>query len=146
MTVSGVSCVLLGERHHGLSDGIRGLLDSEFDMVVMVADETSLIEGSRRLQPSLAVADLSMFREHNLGWIGRLRADNPKLRVIVLSIHDEPSVCRTAMEAGADGYVLKRDIATDLLPAVIAARAGERYVSAGAMGQSTPEDPPSQYR
>ena len=38
--------------------------------------------------------------------------------MIVLSVHDEPSVRRAAMEAGADAFVLKREIATDLLPAV----------------------------
>jgi two-component system secretion response regulator SsrB len=135
MSADGLKCVLLAERHHALGEGIRGLLESEFEMVVMVADETSLIEGSRRLQPTLAVADLSMFRGESLGWIARLRQGTPDLRLIVLSVHDEPPVCRAAMDAGADGFVLKRDIATELLPAVEAALAHRRYVSTGALDQ-----------
>jgi two-component system secretion response regulator SsrB len=135
MSGEGLKCVLLAERHQGLSEGIRGLLESEFEIVVMVADETSLIEGSRRLQPTLAVADLSMFRGESLNWIARLRETNAGLRLIVLSVHDEPAVCRAALEAGANGFVLKRDIATDLLPAVEAAMADRRYVSSGALDQ-----------
>jgi two-component system secretion response regulator SsrB len=46
------------------------------------------------------------------------------LRVVVLSVHDERSVRRAAMDAGADAFVLKRAIATDLLPAVDAVRRG----------------------
>lgn len=135
MTAEGLKCLLLAERHQGLSEGIRGLLESEFEVVVMVADETSLIEGSRRLQPTLAVADLSMFHSESLNWIARLREDNPHLRLIVLSVHDEPVVCRAAMTAGANGFVLKRDIATDLLSAVEAALADRQYISAGALDQ-----------
>ena len=48
--------------------------------------------------------------------------------MLLLSVHDEPSVLRSAVAAGADGIVLKRAIATDLLPAVDAVLAGRRYV------------------
>jgi two-component system secretion response regulator SsrB len=47
----------------------------------------------------------------------------------VLSVHDQPSVCRKVMEAGADAFVLKRSIATDLLAAIDAVQAGRSYVS-----------------
>ena len=59
----------------------------------------------------------------------RLRSRCPQLKLIVLSVHDEPSVCRSALEAGADAFVLKRAIATDLLPAIDAVQAGRSYVS-----------------
>ena len=45
-----LSCVLLADRHHGLSEGVRGLLATAFGSVVMVADEASLIEGASRLR------------------------------------------------------------------------------------------------
>jgi DNA-binding NarL/FixJ family response regulator len=51
------------------------------------------------------------------------------MKLIVVSVHDEPSASRSALEAGANGFVLKRAIATDLLPAVDAVLAGQRYVS-----------------
>ncbi|TFG46018.1 MAG: response regulator transcription factor [Gemmatimonadales bacterium] len=113
-----VSCVLLADRHHGLTEGVRGLLESAFGSVMMVADEASLIEGAARLQPDVAVVDLSLARDRGLAWLRTIRERCPNLKVIVLSVHDEESVRRATMDAGADAFVLKRAIATDLLPAV----------------------------
>jgi hypothetical protein len=51
------SCVLLADRHHGLPEGVRGLLETAFGTVVMVADEVSLLEGAGRLRPDVAVVE-----------------------------------------------------------------------------------------
>ena len=118
MAAKPLSCVLLADRHHGLTEGVRGLLDAVFGTVVMVADEVSLLDGAARLHPDVAVVDLSLARDGNLAWLRALRQSCPRLKVIVLSVHDEPSVRRAAMAAGADAFVLKRAIATDLLRAV----------------------------
>lgn len=117
-------CVLLADRHHGLCEGVRLLLSSMFEVVVMVADEPSLLEGASQLHPALAVVDLSLDRRGSLGWLSDLRAACPGMRVIAVSVHDEPGVERAVRAAGADGFVLKRAIATDLLPAVEAVLAG----------------------
>ncbi len=58
-----------------------------------------------------------------LDWQRAVRQVCPGLKVIVLSVHDEQSVRRAAMNAGADAFVLRRAIATDLLPAAARARA-----------------------
>ena len=129
-----INCVLLAVRHQGLTEGVRGLLETTFDAVVMVADETSLFESAERLKPSVTIVDLSLARGEGLQWLLRLRSRCPGLKVIVLSVHDEPSVFRSAMKAGADAFVLKRAIATDLLAAIDAVRAGQTYVSAGTSG------------
>ena len=113
-----LSCVLLADRHHDLTEGVRGLLETTFGTVVMVADEASLLEGASRLRPDVAVVDVSLARDNGLDWLRALRQRCPELKVIVLSVHDEQSVRRAALEAGADAFVLKRAIVTDLLPAV----------------------------
>jgi two-component system secretion response regulator SsrB len=113
-----LSCVLLADRHHGLTEGVRGLLETVFATVVMVADETSLLEGAVRLRPNVAIVDLSLARHSGLDWLRELKRRCPGLGVIALSVHDEESVRQAAIEAGADAVVLKRAIATDLLPAV----------------------------
>jgi len=118
MSPKPLSCVLLADRHHGLTEGIRGLLKTEFQTVIMVSDETSLLEGAERLQPDVAVVDLSLARDNGLDWLRALRARCPELKVIIISVHDEHSVEVAAIQAGADAFVLKRAIATDLLPAV----------------------------
>ena len=118
------SCVLLADRHHGLTEGVRGLLETVFATVVMVADEPSLLEGALRIQPDLAVVDLSLSPACGLGWLRELRKRCPGLKIVVLSVHDESSVRGAALDAGADAFVLKRAIATDLLSAVDEVRDG----------------------
>ena len=119
-----LSCVLLADRHHGLTEGVRGLLETAFGTVVMVADEASLLDGAERIRPDVAIVDISLARDSGLGWLRDLRRRCPEVKVIVLSVHDEQSVRRAAMDAGADSFVLKRAIATDLLDAVERVRGG----------------------
>ena len=113
-----LSCVLLADRHHGLTEGVRGLLETAFGSVVMVADEASLVDAAARLRPDLAVVDLSLARERGLGWLRAVHERCPGLKIIVLSVHDEQSVRAAAVAAGADAFVVKRDIATDLMAAI----------------------------
>lgn len=130
-----LSCVLLADRHHGLTEGVRGLLETAFGTVVMVADEASLLDGAYRIQPDVAVVDLSLSRVAGLGWLHALRQRCPSLQIIVLSVHDEQCVRRAAMDAGADAFVLKRMIGTELLSAIDDLRRarGEESV-AGSLG------------
>ena len=55
-----LSCVLLADSHHDLVEGVRGLLETAFATVVMVADEASLLDGAMRLRPDVAVVDISL--------------------------------------------------------------------------------------
>ena len=112
------SCVLLADRHPGLVEGIRSLLETAFGTVVMVADKASLQDVAYRLRPDVAVVDVSLVRDGGLGWLMEMRARCPGLKVIALSVHDEDSVRLAALKAGADEFVLKRAIGEDLLPAV----------------------------
>jgi len=109
---------------------VRGLLESEFATVVMVADERSLIEGASRLRPDVAVVDLSLALDSSVGWLRELRKRCPQIKVVVLSVHDEESVRLAVLAAGADVFVLKRKISTDLLAALEVAR-GSRETAKG---------------
>ena len=123
--------VLLANPHHGLCEGIRGLLATTFEAVVMVADEVSLFESAGRLQCELAVVDLALSRGNGLELVRRLRSRFPEMKVIIISVHDQPNVGRAVLAAGADGFVVKRAIADELLAATDAVLAGQRYLSAG---------------
>jgi two-component system secretion response regulator SsrB len=103
---------------------VRGLLETTFGTVVMVADEASLVDAADRIRPDVAVVDISLARDSGLGWLRALRQTCPDVKVIVLSVHDEECIRRAAMDAGADAFVLKRAIATDLLDAVEHVRKG----------------------
>jgi DNA-binding NarL/FixJ family response regulator len=103
---------------------VRGLLESVFGSVVMVADATSLIEAAGRLHPDVAVVDLSLAPSRGLSWLSTLRRRCPSTAIVAISVHDEDTVREAALAAGADAFVLKRALATDLLPAIVRAGAG----------------------
>jgi DNA-binding NarL/FixJ family response regulator len=92
----------------------------------MVVDERSLCETAQQLRPRMAVVDLVLARGDVEGLVGRLRLACTGMRVILLTVHDEPAVARAVSMAGADGLVTKGRIATDLLPSVAAVLTGEK--------------------
>jgi len=118
MQTKKVRCALLADRHLSLMEGVRGLLETEFEAVVVVGDEVSLFETARQLDVTLAIVDLSLARGDGLGLIRRIRGHFPRLKLIALSVYGEKNVEAAAMEAGANGFVRKGSIATDLLPTI----------------------------
>jgi DNA-binding NarL/FixJ family response regulator len=124
--------VVIAYRFNGLFERIRGLLDATFDQLFAVVDKPSLIEGALRLQPTVIVIDLS-YAEGNLAdFLRELREIAPQTKVLLVSGYDEPTVVAAAIAAGADGLVLKRELAGDLLPAIDTLLAGRRYFNSGA--------------
>ena len=118
MTESETRCVLLADPHHGVSEGIRRLLATKFDAVVMVADEVSLLEVADRMQTGLAVVDLALSSGNALVLVRRLRSRFPRMKIVIVSFYEQPSVSQSVLKAGADGFVVKRKIATELLAAI----------------------------
>ena len=121
--------VLLAGRYYGLMEGIRGLLQLIIEHVFMVSDEASLLQAAERLQPSLVIVDLSFGASDVLSLLTNVRSRARTAKLLVLSVHDEPTVVRSAIAAGADGFVLKRALATDLMTAVETILSGAPYVS-----------------
>jgi DNA-binding NarL/FixJ family response regulator len=132
MLVVTSACVLIADRHNGLFERIRGLLETVFDQVFLVTDKSSLVEGAGRLQPTVILMDLSYAAGDLSGLMHELRDRAPATKLLLLSVHDEPTVVAAAVAAGADGLVLKRAIARDLMPAIDALLAGKRYFDSSA--------------
>src|SRR5690348_11337160 len=80
MSKSDPRCVLLADRHTELSEGVRGLLESVFPVVVMVADDTSMLESAGRIGPVLAVVDISLARTEIAHWLVGLRTSCPDVK------------------------------------------------------------------
>ena len=125
------NCVLLADSHHGLRDSVRGLLETEFDIVIMVANEAALLECAARVRPTVVMVDLSMSAGDLDGLLNRIGARAPGAKLLLLSVYDERTVAESALAAGAHAVVLKRSLAADLMPAVDAVLAGLRYLSPG---------------
>jgi two-component system secretion response regulator SsrB len=119
----------LADNHHGVLEGVRGLLETAFGTVFMVGDEASLFEGVDRLEPSVILVDLAIAGGNWLHVLRTLHDRSPTSKVVVLSMYDELSVVRAALGAGANGFVLKRKIATDMIDAIEAVLDDKSYVS-----------------
>lgn len=127
-TVTTGNCVLLADRHHMLAEGVRDLLATEFPSVFTVGDEASLLEGAERLKPRVVVIDLKFAQGDLAAVLAGISRRSPDSKIVVLTVHDEPSVANAALRAGAQAVVLKRAIATELLAAVDAVLAGSEYL------------------
>jgi DNA-binding NarL/FixJ family response regulator len=128
--------VILADKHSNMLGGIRRLLEDEVETVLMVADEISLNHALEHFNPDVVVADLSLpiSTKTNIAWV--LKANFPKIRVIILSVHDEKSVLDDVMAAGVEGFVLKHRAVIDLIPAIRGVMQGCKYISPDVNGAS----------
>jgi DNA-binding NarL/FixJ family response regulator len=126
-------CLLVADAHQNMLEGIRTLLAELFEVVVMVADEDSLLGTLVTVNPDLIIVDLSLPPSGAERILRRLRLSDlsSPAKVIILSVHDEAEVVQEAIDAGAMGFVLKRSAATDMIPAVEAVLKGITYISPG---------------
>ncbi|MGD9076621.1 MAG: response regulator transcription factor [Desulfobacteraceae bacterium] len=123
--------VILADKHQDMLEGIRGLLETVFDTVVMVADRDALFETAQRLEPDLAIVDLSLPIASEINIVRQFKERHPDLKCIVLSVHDDEEVIEQVLSSGAVGFVLKRTAGADLIPAVVEVLEGRTFVSAG---------------
>ena len=125
------SRVIVVEDHPVLSDGLRQLIDKQPDLAcVGIADNTSdakrLVEQSK---PDLMLLDLRLKGGDALDLIKTLRVEHPETKVLVLSQYDELIFAERALRAGASGYIMKENVANEVLRAVRKVLAGELYFS-----------------
>lgn len=124
-----VSRVLIADRHQDMLEGLRTMLEPLFDVVLMVADETSLFDSLATTVPDLIVIDLSIPLPREVNVTRKLLKKYPNLKIIILSVHDEQTAVDACLAAGAMGFVLKRTAVNDLIPAVLEVQKGRTYVS-----------------
>ena len=121
--------VILADRHQNMLEGIRGMLEAMFETVVMVADKASLFDIVEKINPDLAVVDLSIPVSGEINIAHQLKDKCPNLKIIILSVHDEKTVVSEIIDSGVSGFVLKRSVASDLFPAVDKVLGGKTFVS-----------------
>ena len=122
--------VLLADDHRILREALRLLLATEFDVVGEASNGEEAAAMAMRLKPHVVVMDIGMPGIGGLAAAHRIRKQVPASRVLVLSQYDdEEYVLEALTEAGVAGYMVKTDAATELLAAVRAIHAGQRYLS-----------------
>jgi two-component system, NarL family, invasion response regulator UvrY len=127
-----VTSILVIDDHPIVLQGCRRLLEEAGAATVLeAADATAGFELFCRHRPDVVIVDLAM-RENGvrgLSLIQRIKSHDPRAHILVLSMHSDPIIVARALEAGANGYVLKDTAAEDLLKAVKAIQGGNSYLS-----------------
>ncbi len=121
--------ILIADAHPTMMTSVHTLLRDKFEASVMVADDESLRDAVENGYFDVVISDLSMPVPSGENVARLLNRLNPGLRVIILSVHDEPAVVEECLSAGAKGFVLKRAATNDLVPAVEAVLRGGTFVS-----------------
>jgi DNA-binding NarL/FixJ family response regulator len=127
--------VLLADDHRMMAEGLKRLLDPEFELVGLVEDGRALLEAAARLKPDVIVADITMPKMNGLEAIPLLKKADPNVRVVVITMHRETAYARRALQAGASGYVLKSSAPGELIAAIRAALAGKTFVAPEIAGE-----------
>ena len=123
--------ILIADDHGVVAEGLKHLVEAESDMevVALVGDGREAVQQARDLQPDVVLMDLSMPELNGADATRAILARDPKCRVIVLSMYAQREYVRRALKAGAAGYVVKRSAAKEVVEAIRAVHAGQRYLS-----------------
>ena len=131
-TAEAAITIVIADDHHVVRSGLRLLLEveEEFAVIAEAADAESALRTVLGHKPSVLVLDLNMPGElKSLDAIPLVQERSPGTAVVVLTMQEDPSFARTALRAGARGYVLKDSANTELVEAVRRAAAGETYLA-----------------
>lgn len=126
----------LVDDHHLVREGLRLVLQSTdgFEIAGEAADHASALELVATQHPDILVLDLTFPEGDALPLLRTLRAREPGLRIVVLTMHGDPETVRQAMAAGAAGYLVKGARSTELVEAIRAVARGERYLHSSVTG------------
>jgi DNA-binding NarL/FixJ family response regulator len=121
--------VLLADDHRLVGEGLKRLLDDHFELVGIVEDGRALVAATKTLQPDVIIADISMPHVNGIDAMALMKKDCPDVKVVILTMHDDPAYARRAFEAGAAGFVVKHSAPAELVMAVQAALKGQTFIS-----------------
>jgi DNA-binding NarL/FixJ family response regulator len=123
--------ILIADDHGVVAEGLKHVVESAGDMqvVAIVGDGREAVRVAKELQPDVVLMDLSMPELNGADATRAILERDSNCRVIVLSMYVEREYVRRALKAGASGYVVKRSAAKEVVDAIRAVSAGQRYLS-----------------
>lgn len=121
--------ILLADDHRIVAEGLRSLLEPEFELIGIVEDGRALIAATEKLQPDVIIADISMPLLNGIEAVRQIKKTNKDVKVIFLTMHPDVTYAVSALEAGALGYVLKHSAPSELSAAVRSALKGKTYIT-----------------
>jgi two-component system, NarL family, response regulator NreC len=131
--------ILLADDHITVRQGLKMLIESQGDMTVVseASDGTAAVEQARVLRPDVVVMDISMPGMNGLVATRTLKSLQPDAVIVILTRHGDDAYLQELLRAGADGYVLKQSAASELVQAIRATAARNRYLDSALTARVT---------
>ena len=122
--------ILIADDHGVLRAGLRTLLNAEPNLEVIgeASDGNDVLRLASELHPDIVLLDISMPGPGGIEVTRRLKEALPELRVLILTAHEDESLLREAVQAGAAGYIIKRAVESELINAIHSVWRGDLYV------------------
>jgi len=127
--------LLLADDHKIVLEGLRGILDQEFEVVGAVEDGRTLVAQADRLRPDVVVADISMPGLNGMDAARQIKKMDAQIKIVFLTMHADVSYASGAFDAGASGFVLKHSAPQELITAIREALRGRTYLTPMIAGQ-----------
>ena len=121
--------ILLADDHRLLLEAFVNLLEPEFEVVGTATDGRALLVAARELKPDVIVLDIAMPLLNGLDAAQRLKQMMPEIKLIFLTVNEDPDFASEAFRIGASGYLLKNSAASELFQAIEAVLKGKAYVT-----------------
>ena len=121
--------VLLADDHTLLLEAFRKLLSDACEVVGAVSNGRDLVHAASTLRPDVVVVDVAMPLLNGLDAVRQIKRTQPDIRIIFVTMNEDPDLAAEAFRAGASGYVLKRSAAAELLTAIKEVAAHHSYVT-----------------
>ena len=127
--------ILLADDHRMIAEGLRSLIEPEFELVGIVGDGHALLAAAEKLRPDVIVTDITMPQMNGIEALRQIRKTDKDVRFIFLTMHPDVKYAVNAFEAGALGYVLKHSAPSELSAAIRSALKGKVYVTSLLAGE-----------
>jgi DNA-binding NarL/FixJ family response regulator len=112
-------------------EAVKTIIGAEYEVVGAVNDGLQLVKAEASLEPDIGIIDISMPVMNGITAAGEIAKRGSAIKIIFLTVNEDLDFVRAAFETGGMGYVIKRQMATDLPTALKEALAGRRYLSPG---------------
>ncbi len=135
---------IIADDHSMVRQGVKGVITAQkgWELCGEADNGIGAIELARRLKPDVAVLDITMPGMNGLDAVRILKTELPKTKFLILTMHDSESLADEALQAGADGYLLKSDAADQLPRAIETLVSGHCFLTnAIAWPESSPDAP-----
>lgn len=121
--------ILLADDHTMLLDAFRRLLEPRCEIVGTAVDGRALVDLAVSTQPDVIVVDISMPRLNGIDACARLRLKIPDVKIVFLTVNEDPNIAAETIGLGASGYLLKTSPSIELFTAIEQALAGKTYIT-----------------